>query len=399
MAKAKFDKEKWLKEKQDKLDGLEQQITNIVESYKENPEQIAELLQFKQQFHSYSIRNCSLILKSNPYITFVASFKDWKDKGYNVKRGEKGIAIYYPAFLVTFTDSEGNQKYLKNATQEEKELVKQGVLPKKQVLSHFDIGYVFDISQTDCPVEEYPKYYNMGKSSYTHKEYYLYLKSFVESKGVEVIDKEYKSISLRGKASISENKIYTNTRLKDTEKLSTFTHEVGHNLLHHNDFETPTVIKEFEADCVSIMLQNKFGLEITDSRKKHLVDHFNMLPSDYDIMKSFSKVDKIYSDFVAELDQYIEKNKVVQLEQPTIEMQCKNDIKQNGKQFFENVVSMQDYHNYLCNTYGAETVLNALNDIGDNLNVSRANMISFIKATELALGQEKAIGKTLKMIR
>ncbi len=32
--------------------------------------------------------------------------------------------------------------------------------------------------------------------------------------------------------------------------------------------------KEFEADVMSIMLQQHYGLEITDERKSHLVGHY-----------------------------------------------------------------------------------------------------------------------------
>ena len=39
-----------------------------------------------------------------------------------------------------------------------------GLIETKQI-TKFKIGHVFDIAQTNCPVEDYPKIYNMGYSS------------------------------------------------------------------------------------------------------------------------------------------------------------------------------------------------------------------------------------------
>lgn len=62
-----------------------------------------------------------------------------------------------------------------------------------------------------------------------------------------------------------------------TQKLSTLSHELGHALCTDGLSEDSTAKKELIADAVSIMIQSNFGVEITDSRKRHLKSHYDTL--------------------------------------------------------------------------------------------------------------------------
>ena len=108
------------KEIKNTLDGL-------IENYRENPENIAELLAFKSKFYQYSMNNAALIRSQNPHSTYVASYEDWKEKGYQVQRGQHGIKIIFPIRTEIFEvgEKDGKKQYrrVSNATSEEKAMI------------------------------------------------------------------------------------------------------------------------------------------------------------------------------------------------------------------------------------------------------------------------------------
>ena len=258
---------------------MKQNLQNVLDSFQEDPEKIAEALAFKSRFWNYSLNNSILIQMQNPFAAFVASIHDWNEKGYRVKKGQHGIKILFPirTELIPLGEVDGKQRYRRvaDATPEQKQKIKNGEL-KTVTYTRFSVGTVFDISQTDCPPEDYPKLYSMGYSSDQHKELYDAVKEYAGQKGIPVKEEDLESIALRGAFYPQENVIRINDRLNDTERLSTLTHELGHALMHNSrdTRELPEPVKELEADAVSIMLQQYFGIPLTDSRKRHFSEYY-----------------------------------------------------------------------------------------------------------------------------
>ena len=89
----------------------------------------AEYLKFYSGFHDYSFRNCILIMTQFPAATICANYVDWKKKGRQVKRGERGIMVRVPTPVKYKTEKE-------DGTKEEHSIMR------------FKVGSVFDISQT-----------------------------------------------------------------------------------------------------------------------------------------------------------------------------------------------------------------------------------------------------------
>jgi len=82
--------------------------------------------------HEYSPWNCLLIAAQHPAATIVNSFERWKRLGRYVRRGQRGLKIFYPIKrTITQTDS---------ATGEES---------RTEILAGFGIGNVWDVSQTE----------------------------------------------------------------------------------------------------------------------------------------------------------------------------------------------------------------------------------------------------------
>lgn len=297
----------------DKSKELKQTLDSLIENYRQNPEEIAELLAFKNRFYSYSMNNNILIFSQNSAATFVASYGDWKKKGYQIQKGQHGIKIIFPIHTEIFEvgEKDGKKQYRRvaDASPQEKVQIQSGLI-KPFSTTRFGVGNVFDISQTDCPTEDYPKIYHTGYSSEQHSALYDAIKSFAADKGNPVIEKDLQSIALRGQFSPLTGEIQINDKLNDTEKLSTLTHELGHALLHGDPASRNknSSVKELEADCISIMLQQEFGIDLTETRKKHFVQHYNVCKEleDFKLEDVLKNVSTAYLNLRKELDPMIE---------------------------------------------------------------------------------------------
>lgn len=265
---------------------MQQKVINLAENFRQNPQEIAEYLKFSTRFYNYSNRNTMLIYQQNPGATFCNSYKAYQDMGYFVKRGEHGMKILVPT-TKTYLKVDNELVPLSQATPEQKKLYKENKIETEKKL-FFKVGTVFDIAQTNCPKEDYPKYFDIGYSSEQHAQIYDTLKNFCqESLDCPVNENAFSSVSLRGYYEPSTNSISLSGNFEDSTRLSILSHKAAHAMLH-NDREMqqtkrPTAQIEFEADATSVMLQSYFGLEIAESGLRHLSDCYNEMISDKNI--------------------------------------------------------------------------------------------------------------------
>lgn len=273
MAVSQSTRDKWRQAAIDNQKAVHDMIHEIGMSYRVNPEKIAELLEFGSRFYKYSINNVKLIYTQNRGATYVQPFEKWKEMGASVMKGQCGIKIRVPVMSTSLLLPDGQVVSLCDATKEQKELYKKGVLEGKQTL-HYKIGNVFDISQTNFPKENYPQLYSMGYDSEQHAAIMDGLCKFCSERGVQVSFEDISSIALRGYYNPTDNRIVVNELLNDTQRLSTLSHEIGHALEQHGVRDISTAQEEFEADSISILLQSHFGIELTEPRKEHLAGHY-----------------------------------------------------------------------------------------------------------------------------
>lgn len=308
---------------------LAAQIQEIAENWQEKPEIIADFLAFSSRFYRYSARNMMLVYRQNPNATFLDSFNGWRKK-YPVKRGEHGLKILVPT-PVTLFERDGELVQLKHATKEERAAVESGAIETRQAM-YFSVGTVFDISQTTCPVEEYPSFYHMG---YEDMDSRKLLNSIIEYAEKELSCPVYfsnlQSISLRGEYSPIGHYISINEKLKDSERVSTLIHELGHALLHHreNRDHTATVTqRELEADMLALMAQSRLGMEITEGRARHLAGHYRAFMAEQKVeIESEKKKDGVFLPIINRVFQRFDEawgNMEKYLNQSTREMETVN---------------------------------------------------------------------------
>ena len=119
--KKEYQKENTKQTVDDIINATNEKLNN----YFESADDMKEYLKYMSKFHKYSIGNCSKIEEQFPGAIAVGSFKFWKDNGFTVNKGEKGIQILTPAPIKNFYDEEGNIKRLYFATKEQKEKLKK----------------------------------------------------------------------------------------------------------------------------------------------------------------------------------------------------------------------------------------------------------------------------------
>ena len=75
-------------------------IDNLLNTLKERLAQpgtsLLPLLTSMSRFTKYSLANQMLIFAQRPDATCVQGYRAWNKAGYQVRKGEKGIAIYAP---------------------------------------------------------------------------------------------------------------------------------------------------------------------------------------------------------------------------------------------------------------------------------------------------------------
>ncbi len=264
----------WKEEAKEKEAKLHELIHDIGVNYTNDPEQIAEMLAFSSKFYHYSPNNIKLIMQQNPGAVYVQSFAAWKKMDAHVKKGEHGAQILVPVTITYLHVAEDEWVQLSFATEEQRLKYNAGLIEAKTKIA-FKIGTVFDIAQTDYPKEKYPEIFSMGYKSSEHEAIVNGLIDFCNVMGCPVYTRSTQSIGLRGYYSPTDKIIVLNDLLEDNMRLSTLTHEMGHFLCNHGNRDISSVQMEFEADCVSIIMQSYFNTELTDSRKRHLSDHYS----------------------------------------------------------------------------------------------------------------------------
>ena len=297
------------------------QIENILKEHEDNPAAIVEDIAFAAKFYNYSIKNIQIMHMQNPYITYVASASAYEKMGYHVKPGEQALAARVPLLSKYVLNEKKEPIYANQYTEEIKQKVKQGLLKEQQRVTGFRfVSAFYDISQTDCPVEDYPSIYQVGIPSARHQEAFEAMKEFAESIGFQVNVTDLQSIALRGDCDPVHKIIRINDKLESTVALSTLCHEIAHGIIHtSNDRKKTTEAqRECEADVMDVMLESSMGLPISPNRTEHLYANFHKYkneqaakerPYDVTLEKLIDRVQtKVFRPYAEEIKRFLEQH-------------------------------------------------------------------------------------------
>ncbi|WP_080871720.1 ArdC-like ssDNA-binding domain-containing protein [Oceanobacillus timonensis] len=270
-----------------------------VNNYFDSPENLKEYFDFmaNMNFYDYSTRNSILIQNQFIGAKAVGSFKFWKDKGFPVEKGEKGIKILAPYIYKTFDREKNGNKVttpVKYATSDEKEKINRGDIAVKENLS-YTVGHVFDISQTKATQKDLPQIFPnkwLDGSVENYEAMRQSLENLSKDMGVEILDKplreelgaskgayvEYSQVNANGEMEKKKG-IELNPRNGELQNVKTLVHELAHAKLHNSETENSKKLNhsemEFQAEMTAYTVCSYFNIDTSDYSLRYLDQYTN----------------------------------------------------------------------------------------------------------------------------
>ena len=303
------------KGKQNAVEELTRKMNENIKNFKKDPKEELELLKYISQFNNYSVKNISLIRSQRNGALGVASYKQFKEKGYQVQRGEKAIKILAPKFQDFFRyEEEGKIRMepVSQATKEQKQQIKEGKLKVvKDSLTNFVAVSVFDITQTDCPTEDYPVLYpnkpenfNFKGTEKDLKRFHQAVSDYAKSQNVKV-NYDVVDGTAKGFYAPSLNEIVVDKHLNEKEKTKVLLHELAHAEMHNSKImkdKAPELravnVLEYQAEMTAYIVSSKFELDTEDYSTHYLASWTKREVDDDVYLKSLEEVKEVSSKMI-----------------------------------------------------------------------------------------------------
>ena len=229
---------------------LEQGIREVFDSGK-----YTEYLAAMSRFHRYSARNVLLIQMQLPNATRVASAKKWREEfGRNINRGEKAIYIIAPAPIVRKVERQKIDPDTKAPVLDENGQV---VTEKREVqVPRFRPVPVFDVSQTNGkPLPQLAQDLTGDVAQY---------EAFMEAlRRTAPVPMEFipMAANMDGYFSLDDQRIAIREGMSQVQTISAAVHETTHSILHGQKGEKSRSTEELEAESVSYVVCQYYGIE------------------------------------------------------------------------------------------------------------------------------------------
>lgn len=261
---------KSVEEKKEEIQVLTKGMERSIESYYRTPEQMKEYLSFMAKFYKYSTQNISLIEGQFQGATAVGSFNFWKEKGFFVQKGEKGIKILVPTRTVPkFKDEDGKWKSINKASEEEKKKVEEGKTEVAPGRLYFNVGNVFDISQTNATAKDLPRIFPnrwLDGDVKNYKALFKGMAAIAEKNGIKIIEPKSELGVAKGVSYTLTKEVALNPRNTELQNVKTLLHELAHAKLHtketHMNYTAPE--KEFQAEMTAYAVSSYFGIDTSE---------------------------------------------------------------------------------------------------------------------------------------
>ncbi|WP_010529474.1 LPD25 domain-containing protein [Lentibacillus jeotgali] len=326
-------KRKTLEQKKEEVKDLTTKMNEAIDYYFESPEQMNELMAFMLKFYHYSPKNAALIRSQFEGAQAVGSYNFWKDKGFQVQKGEKALKVLVPNKTAPkFKTAEGKWKNMKYATEQEKEKIDKGDLEQRKSRLYFSTGNVFDISQTNAKESDLPEILPNKWMEGDVANYQTMLASMhrIGDKLNVTIGEPFDELGAAKGAfyhSVHDKNnghIGLNPRNGELQNVKTLLHELSHAKLHNPKNEhyqaMPAEEKEFQAEMTAYAVASYFDINTSDyslrylanwTQDKEMKDKAKLLDDVRQTAVEF--IDEIEPDLVKERDKAQEQEKDMML--------------------------------------------------------------------------------------
>ncbi|MEW9184314.1 LPD25 domain-containing protein [Bacillus mycoides] len=301
-------------EKKEAVQALTKKMEKSIEGYFRTPGDLKEYLSFMAKFYHYSPSNISLIQSQFEGATAVGSFSFWKEKGFPIKKGEKGIQILVPNRTVAkFKDKEGTWKTVTKASEEEKKQIESKSVEVIPGRLYFAIGHVFDVSQTSATAKDLPRIFPnrwLEGSIKDYKSLYRGMEAVAEKNGVKIIAPKSELGVAKGVSYTLTKEVALNPRNSELQNVKTLLHELAHAKLHtaetHMNYTAPE--KEFQAEMTAYAVSSYFGIDTSEYSLGYLAS-WTQGKEMKDKTKLLKEVHETSIEFIETIESTLEKEK------------------------------------------------------------------------------------------
>ena len=281
------------------LEQAEQGIKDVFES-----DNYRNYLATMAKFHSYSFRNCLLILMQNPDASRVAGYNTWQTKFHrHVLRGEKGIQIIGYISKKINVEQERKDSNENILIDTEGKPIKDTVT--KQIPS-FTPVYVYDVSQTEG--EPLPQLINELKGDV---DIYNDLMTAIKEVSPFPIVFEVIQDGAKGYCNPAAQKIAINIGMSEMQNIKTAIHEVTHADLH-----TPTLnialnkkttmdVREIEAESTAFVVCSHYGINTSNYTFPYLAS-WSSSKEVKELQSSLETIQKQAGELIEKIDTRLE---------------------------------------------------------------------------------------------
>ncbi|PFC45165.1 LPD25 domain-containing protein [Bacillus cereus] len=332
---------KSVEQKKEEVQALTKGMEKSIEGYFRTTGDLKEYLSFMAKFYHYSPSNISLIQSQFQGASAVGSFSFWKEKGFPVKKGEKGIKILVPNRTVAkFKDKEGTWKTVTKANEEEKKQIDSKSVEVKPGRLYFAIGHVFDVSQTSATAKNLPRIFPnrwLEGSVTDYKSLYKGMEAIAEKNGIKIIEPKQELGVAKGVSYTLTKEVALNPRNSELQNVKTLLHELAHAKLHtaetRMNYTAPE--KEFQAEMTAYAVSSYFGIDTSEYSLGYLAS-WTQGKEMKDKTKLLKEVHETSIEFIETIENSLEKEKEKTNEKGVDNMS--KQVSDNGK---EHVVTVE----------------------------------------------------------
>lgn len=261
---------------------------------KERQENYRMFLNGSVTLYKYSANNQILIKSQLPNATDLKTFNAWKSEGISVAKGQKAIKIIAPLIR-----KENNED---------------------EIIIGFRALNVFDVSQTNKPLEEVEKAYLFkdDESIVENKDIVINALEKVSNIKFEYSDDlgrfndgYFLRINNDTEEKIKE-KIVLKKSLNDKDLISVAVHEVSHKLLHSKRTDKTVNEEEVEAESVAYVVCKYLGLESNSSLR--YLNSYSKDKNFEDLKTHLSDVTRVASTIIKSIEDNLSMVKQLKLE-------------------------------------------------------------------------------------
>lgn len=322
-------------EKKEAVQALTKKMEKSVEGYFRTPGDLKEYLTFMAKFYHYSPSNISLIQSQFQGASAVGSFSFWKEKGFPVKKGEKGIKILVPNRTVAkFKDKEGAWKTVTKANEEERKQIESKSVEVIPGRLYFAVGHVFDVSQTNAKAEDLPRIFPnrwLEGSVTDYQSLYKGMEAIAEKNDVKIIAPKSELGVAKGVSYPLTKEVALNPRNSELQNVKTLLHELAHAKLHtaetRMNYTAPE--KEFQAEMTAYAVSSYFGIDTSEYSLGYLAS-WTQGKEMKDKTKLLKEVHETSIEFIETIENTLEKEKE-QINEKEVESMANKNEKQEEK--------------------------------------------------------------------